>query len=507
MPERCTIICDGFDREVLARLLRGEPSLRDAVERIGRLLPHPEILLCDLFSALYKMNVVLRPAAELSAAVLLHRRLLEVVIGSRGFAELHKRTELHEEECAAALPSLVDRILRALGRELRFGPEKLLDAASAAHDEEERAQRQAELDHLEELPEGSFDPDARRQLEGSLEADIAELDQRIAAAHERQEAAARKLSTELDDSIALKVSVLPEQLDGAEEQLKSLGLSVGGDGRVQAQRRLMLGERLMRSRKLQLLAKLVGAFREVAFEARRKRVVRSPQELHSVTAGANLERLLPSELLGLSRRQGALHLEFLRRLSEGKLLEYELSGASSRGPMVVCVDGSGSMRGSKELWAKAVALTLMEIARRQRRRCLGIIFSSGEPLFEVEFLGQSGASRGRAPVLDENVLDFAERFPGGGTDFEPPLQRALDAVATGDYRRGDIVFISDGQANVSETLVAALGKKRKKHRFRIRGIVVDVADSSVASLERFCDDVRQVSDLATDSLSDLFAGV
>ncbi|MCG8419135.1 MAG: VWA domain-containing protein [Proteobacteria bacterium] len=507
MPEFHTIVCDGYDRDVFARLLSRKSSLKNTKARLERLLPHAEPLLCDLFSVLYKLNVVQRPGEDLSAAVLLNRRLVRAVVETRELAELRKRTELDEDECAAALPSLVDRILVAMKRELHFSPERLLDAASVAHDEEELAQREAELAHLDELPDGAFGEDENEALIDSLKGDIDELRQRIEKARAGQEELAEKLTSELDESVSLKLSVLPGQLEDADEHLTNMGVGAGQPGRVGAARRIELGERLMRSRKLQLLAKLVGAFREVAFEARRKRVVRSPQELHSVGTGSHLDRLLPSELLGLPRHQGALHLEFLRRLAEGQLLEYELHAASSRGPMVVCVDGSGSMHGSKELWAKAVALTLMEIARREKRRCLAIVFSSGHQLFEVELLGKSGRSRGRAAVHDENVLSFAEYFPGGGTDFEQPMRRALEAVANGDYRRGDIVFITDGYAHVSDQLVADIKDKRKKHRFRVRGIVVDVAESSRQSLDRFCDDVRLVTDLATDSMNDLFAGV
>src|SRR5262249_2348747 len=134
----------------------------------------------------------------------------------------------------------------------------------------------------------------------------------------------------------------------------------------------------------------------------------SPQTLHAVRMGSDLERMLPSEVLGLPRHRRALHLDFLRRFAEGELLEYELIAASSRGPMVVCVDGSSSMSGSKEIWAKAVALTLMEIARREKRRCLAIVFSSGEPTAEFEFLAASGTRTrgGRARIIDEEVLRF-----------------------------------------------------------------------------------------------------
>lgn len=547
-PELHTVVCDGYDREVLARILRRDRALAEMRERLARLLPHADPLLCDLFCALFKLNLVTRPESELSAAVLINRRIVQSVIQNRDLAELRKRTELRESECAAALPSLLERILRALGREFRYLPERLMATTEVAHDERQLAERRAELEHLRTLPPGAFadelaraphslddeqsddngedssddsseddvedtsyTPGERAQLTDALRDEIDGLERRITKVRSEQERTARRLAGELDESVGLKISTLPKQMDEAEEQLDNLSLGRGHGGRVDAGRRLQLGERLLRSRKLQLLAKLVGAFREVANEARRKRVARSPQELHAVTSGAHLERILPSELLGLSPERGALHREFIRRLAEGELLEYELHGASSRGPIVVCVDGSGSMRGAKELWAKAVALTLMDIARREKRRCLAIVFSSSHEIFQVELLS-SGRTRGaqsgvRTRVIDQNVLDFAEYFPGGGTDFEEPLRRAIDAVGSGDYRRGDVVFITDGHAYVSEELLRDLERKRKKHRFRVRGILVDVADSSKETLQRFCDDVRLVSDLVADPLSDLFASI
>ena len=545
-----TVVCDGYDREVLARILRTDRAIAGMRERLARLLPHADALICDLFAALFKLNVVARPEAQLSAAVLLNRRVVQSVLDNRDLPELRKRTELREAECAAVLPGLLERIMRALGREFRYLPERLMAATEVAHDEAQLAERKEQLAHLQTLPPGVLSDgandgddapsehpragpmtvareqnarepdaddnagqhaDARDQLADDLSAEIDELDDRIASARTEQARVASRIASELDESVGLKIALLPKQMDDVHKQLDELGVGRGAGGRVDAGRRLQLGERLLRSRKLQLLAKLVGAFREVASEARRKRVARSPQELHAVTSGAHLERILPSELLGLPRERGVLHREFIRRLAEGQLLEYELHGASARGPIVVCVDGSGSMDGAKELWAKAVAITLMDIARREKRRCLAIVFSSSHEIFEVELLasgrGRSAPGAMRHRVIDQNVLDFAEYFPGGGTDFEEPLRRAIDAVGTGDYRRGDIVFITDGQAHVSPDLLDTLDRKRRKHRFRVRGILVDVAESSAHTLQRFCDDVRLVSDLVADPLSDLFASI
>lgn len=506
---RC-ILSDGYDREVFEQALRREPALSAIAERAGRLLPHAVPLLQDMFCALFKLNIVLEPATSLSASVLINRRLLQAITSTSKLVELRQRTQLDELQASAATVVLADHVLSALKKDFRVLDRELVDLAAVAHDEDALEALEEELEHLEKI-EGeigdSGDPAQLEQLRKSLERELASLRQRIEGAREQQTELAESLSREIERELSWKIGQLDQQLDEMDAQMESLGLGRGGDARVSAQARLELGQRLLKSRKLQLLAKLVGAFREVAFEARRRRLSRAPQELHQIQMGSELERLLPSELLGLPTGRRALRLDFFRRLLDGQLLQYQLHGAAERGPMVICVDGSGSMQGSKELWAKAVALTLMEIARREKRRCLAIVFSSGDPLLEVELLTTAHKQGDRAAVRDQEVLRFAEHYPGGGTSFEEPLTRAVDAVATGNYRHGDIVFITDGEAHVSEALVEHIETQRKKHRFRLRGIEVDVRDSRSDTLARFCDDVRKVTDLTADSMADLFASV
>jgi uncharacterized protein with von Willebrand factor type A (vWA) domain len=506
------LLSDGYDVEVFEHALAREPALRAAAERAGRLLPRAAPLLCDLFCALFKLNVVVRPAGELPASALVNRRLIEAVAASGRLEELRRRTQLDELQAGAAAVVLADHVLSALTRDSRVTAQELVDLAATAHDEAALEAREREREHLGELEPGDFaDPSTVDRLQAALGREIEALRRRLEGGRESQEALATSLSREIERELSWKVGLLDQQLGEMDSLMDGLGVGRGAGGaggvKVSAQARLELGRQLLKSRKLQLLARLCGAMREVAFEARRRRVSRAPQELHQVQTGAELERLLPSELLGLPRRRGGLHLDFLRRFSEAQLLQYQLHGAAERGPIVICVDGSGSMHGSKELWAKAVALTLMEIARRERRRCLAIVFSSGGPPFEVDLLARTTGRGGRAAVRDEDVLRFAEHYPGGGTSFEEPLSRAIDAVSAGEYRRGDIVFITDGEAPVSDDLVARVERERKRHRFRIRGIEVDVRDSRADTLSRFCDDVRKVSDLTADSIADVFAAV
>ena len=501
MAQLNTILADGYDRETFERVFARHQGLQNLCERLARILPHAKPLLLDLFSLLFKLNTVLLPAKDLSPAVLINRRVVEVVLKEEGLTRLRRHTELEQTSAGAATRLLGERILESLKQEFRDHPRELVDALESARDEERLEERRGQLEHLEGTEE--FSEDSRENLTEELSEEIEELEAALER-HRKRQTRASRIAAKIDESISEPLEKLPEQLEETEHQARSLG--VGSDEAVDAERRMELGDRIMGSRKLKMLARLVGAFREVALEARRRRVVQAPQELHTVTLGAELERLLPSELLGLcGEKSRGLHLEFLRRLAEKQLLEYKLEAASSRGPMVVCLDGSGSMQGSKELWGKAVTLTLMEIAKRERRRCLAMIFSSGHPLFELELLTK--AASGRTRVRDEEVLHFAEHFPGGGTDFEPPLGRAIDAVTGGDYKRGDIVFITDGHAPVSDGLVERITRERKKHRFKIRTILVDVGDHESREVERFSDDIRRITDLTADSLTDMFAAV
>ena len=154
-----------------------------------------------------------------------------------------------------------------------------------------------------------------------------------------------------------------------------------------------------------------------------------------------------------------------------------------------------------------MSITLMEIARRERRRCLAMVFSDGPQLYEVELLGRGRGGGARLAVKDEAVLGFAEHFPGGGTAFEPPLRRAMEAVSEGSYRNGDIIFITDGEASISPDLVRDIRENKKKHRFSIWGLLVDMEGHQRGTLEQVADEIRNVGDLTGEALSELFTKV
>jgi len=256
----------------------------------------------------------------------------------------------------------------------------------------------------------------------------------------------------------------------------------------------------VRNPKLRKLAALVGRMREQALALRKRPFERTSEEVFEVRLGSELERLLPPELLAL--HHPLLRRDFARRLVEGRLLSYALRGADERGrgPMIVCLDGSSSMAGEKEIWSKAVALTLLEIARRQRRLFRFICFSSADtPLFTLDL-----NPRDRHEVQVDRALDVAEYFPGGGTDFEIPLGAALDCLRAARYRRGDVVLITDGECQVSPAWAARFTAEKVRLGFSLYSVLIDVGPNSVGTLATLSDRVTAVSTLADDAARELF---
>jgi uncharacterized protein with von Willebrand factor type A (vWA) domain len=158
------------------------------------------------------------------------------------------------------------------------------------------------------------------------------------------------------------------------------------------------------------------------------------------------------------------------------------------------------MAGDKEIWAKAVALTLLEIARRQRRLFRFLCFSSAEtPLYTLDL-----NPRAHHEVQEDRALDVAEYFPGGGTDFVVPLDAAVDCLRAARYRRGDVVLVTDGECRIPPDWLAGFRAEKKRLGFALYSVLIDVGSSSSETLAALSDRVTSVSALTDDAASDLF---
>jgi uncharacterized protein with von Willebrand factor type A (vWA) domain len=152
--------------------------------------------------------------------------------------------------------------------------------------------------------------------------------------------------------------------------------TVRGESRPNATSR-SLAVRIKNDARLRRIALLAGRFKRIAAMKQRQKVKHGADEISDVEQGADLARLLPAELGRLVNPK--LRLAMLRDLSERRCLQYALTGSETlgKGPLVVCLDKSGSMDGPPDVWATAVALALLDVAQRQRRPFALLGFDEG----------------------------------------------------------------------------------------------------------------------------------
>eukprot|EP01025_Chloroclados_australasicus_P035095 TRINITY_DN3582_c1_g1_i7.p1 TRINITY_DN3582_c1_g1~~TRINITY_DN3582_c1_g1_i7.p1 ORF type:complete len:684 (-),score=104.20 TRINITY_DN3582_c1_g1_i7:184-2196(-) len=206
------------------------------------------------------------------------------------------------------------------------------------------------------------------------------------------------------------------------------------------------------------------------------RSVSIPEEVTGLQRSGSLSRMLPSEIALLAagwpryKLQQDQHgneeevilkegfrparLLFMARRAERNLMCYERTGwvddeparvtgrmeirpAAEQGPIIVCLDTSGSMAGARETVAKAITLECMRGAYRQKRQCYLYAFSGQQDIQELQ-LGSDFKSL-------ERLLEFLQYSFGGGTDVDKPLELSIQRLETAEWSLADILVVSDGE--------------------------------------------------------------
>jgi len=531
---------DGYDRRAWSEIVAGATTVGDLTEAGERLVPHFGAFLEDLFLALFKYNLVWNKPDEVRRSAILNRTLLQALIPSPIFAALKERTLLEEDKAAIAALVLAEQVLETLHAEKLLNRSEMLDLWDLKHREDdldqkieslksaveltekpvekppEQAQEQSEEQTGEESEEASEESaqnkKANKAEEKRIRRNLDEFRETAERAAQVAEARLNQKVREIERQIGnadrgelrkleLKSGQLTAEIDRIAEDSRDFSREFGQGGRVSAGDRLELGKRLARNRKIGELARMVGRFKQEARALKKRTLEHGAIEAYDIERGGEIGRLIPAELLAL--HHPGLAMDFRRRLIEGDVLQYRLRDSDQRGkgPMVVCIDVSSSMQGDKELWAKAVSLTLMDIARRQRRLFRAILFSSGDQTLKVLDLNRE---RRYQPELPK-VLEMAEYFPGGGTDFERPLTTALELIEHRGLKRADIVMITDGEASLSAEFIANLRERKEALQFSVFSVLVDIASSQASTLTAFSDRITSVRKLTTaEGARDIF---
>lgn len=350
--------------------------------------------------------------------------------------------------------------------------------------EELLAEMEAQRDENGDLPEGV--QEGMDDLTGRQEQNA----QSQQGLQEAIDSLGEELREGLDSKIPGMKQALREGLKKARDEAKALhgmdqtwGTEPGALQKLPADKRLELAKKIKNAPKLKRLSELVGPMKRVMFAEQRKQSDHARDEIFNVEKGADLSRVLPSMLMYFKHPR--LKRLFYRKYAERSLLQYELKGTDKlgMGGIVCAIDNSGSMSGDKEIWAKAVGLSLLHLARQQDRTFKGIHFGSKNEYKEFDFQKPEDFTM-------ERIFEYAEYFYGGGTDLETPLavgvKHLREEFDKEGVLRGDIIMISDGDGAVSEKFMDDVAKESEILGFQIFGVLIGSSQHGLKEMERIC---------------------
>ena len=231
----------------------------------------------------------------------------------------------------------------------------------------------------------------------------------------------------------------------------------------------------------------------------------APGELTGIRLSGRVEAMLPSEAVML--RHPVLKRLWRARQAEARLLARETRAvltdwrpdptappraalappepeARERGPFILCLDTSGSMRGAPEHIAKAVVIAALRAAHAERRGCVLMAFGGPDEVIERDL----DLARGGLQAL----MDLMGQAFDGGTDVQTPIERAIERVHDARWRQADLLIVSDGEFGCVPHTLARLDDARERFGLRVQGVLV--GDRETLGLLEVCDAIHWVRD-------------
>ena len=249
-------------------------------------------------------------------------------------------------------------------------------------------------------------------------------------------------------------------------------------------------ELLKKDKSLKDLAEMLGKMRQaekeieeevfsnISIKPEWKAEHASKADLIGIRESDDLSSLLPSETALLSDE--TMQSVFFKKFAEKKLQTFEYQAKvlsfkeeefqdkrqkekeEAQGPFIICVDTSGSMHGTPETVAKTLCFAILKISIRDNRKCYLISFSTGIETLNLTDLKNS---------LDKIIQFLSMRF-NGGTDATPAMREALRMLTTADYKKADVIMLSDFVMSAFDKSTHVQILKAKENKTKFHSLVV-----------------------------------
>ncbi len=442
----------------------------------------------DLWDALYKYKPFMFKENDMDIRYLLNAAVMKAVQKSPHYKELRQLTKLDLMGTTVGVEALSEEVKKLID-ELKDQFKKAMDELQEAQDAVDGIEGESETGNKKEGKGAKQNKDDKKW---SLE-----------EAQKRLEEAKKKMGNIIDKKAIGKINRFTNAATAKTRETTDMITAWGleqSDSFTQSgyQEKMQLLDRLRDNPKLKRIAELAGRYKRMAFAIQKQQIKSGTDSIHNVVLGDDLGRILPSEAMKLNHP--IMSKLFKLALLEKKVLQYEYMGKEriAKGAIIICVDSSGSMNGTPEVWSKSVALGMIEIAKIQKRDVFVIHFdASPKEALHTNYFPKDG-SWGL-----EEVLDMAEYYSGGGTYFEPPLDLSRDKIMEQEqFSKADIIFVTDGESTVTDAWLKIFLAWKKEKNVKIYSILINTCRGTTVSLDLFSDKSFSLSDINERQMDD-----
>lgn len=525
-----------YDYEIYDEVYYLSSKMQERVEQGEKILNAFPELAQDIFMSLYKYKPTIKDKNDIYEAVHFNREMMQELMVTKEYQKLRSHTKLDQVASAMASEVFIEEVHKKI--------DEMKDKMNKEHEENPDANPTSGDQFFQMLNDLLSNTQAKDKLDdyasrydnyantgkwsggsglngfGSPSTGMTPEEAKQAAEQIRQQSgdiqklldqASQSINDpsnlhnmrELHNQLRNAAKVAEKEVKEVSDLIQAWGLG-GGDNnsRVSYEEKKDAMDSLRSNKKLRDIGKLLGRFKKLAKEGLESNSTDGYMGIQSVRTGDNIQDALPSEKMLLANN--TTKKLFFQRYSEKQLLQYDRRNRvpMGQGPIICCVDMSGSMSGKSEVWSKAVSLAMLEIAHHQRRNFAYIGFD--HRVQNVEIIE-------RGSLKPKQLLDIAEVFSSGGTDFTEPLTKALEVIEMNKFKKADILFITDGQCGVSQEFLDEFANKKKEKDFKVHSVLIDCSYASRGAIKDFSDKITLLSDLteknAENSAKDIFQTV
>jgi len=301
------------------------------------------------------------------------------------------------------------------------------------------------------------------------------------------------------------IKAAAEGVEEIEEACRGLGLEPNSNtSQLELQNIAKSLQQVRNDRTLLNIINKAGKYRRVAQSKQRLKVTHGFDDVVGVNMGGDVGRVLPLELAKLCHP--VFKKDAMRRLVERQLMSREFRGIEpvGKGPIVVCVDESGSMQGNPIENAKAFTLAMCWIARKQNRSIVLYSFSNGSNTV------RTAVTPGNWNKEYPGLIEWLRHFFTGGTTLDVPMRvvpdQWSDMLNKKWIKKGktDMIIISDGIVDVPGNVKEYYLKWKKENQVKTITIVIGTDPGKIKEVsdEVYC--VHSI-DVDSDAVSSCFS--